>query len=207
MLSRTNPQRWMLGSSVALAMAISVSACAPKNYVVLLDNPGGGSGKVVVSNEKGEQWLDKSGSATTINRASRPPSSPWMLPVQKIQEVFAKAFGARPSRFVKYTLYFKSGTTKLDSSSLQEFRDMMAEVGKRPGADATVSGHADTLSSPGLNERLSLLRAWKIRDDLVKAGIPIERIEIDAYGETRPAVPTADNIPELRNRRVEVTVR
>ena len=40
-----------------------------------------------------------------------------------------------------------------------------------------------------------------------KAGVPIERIEIDSYGESMPAVPTADNIPELRNRRVEVTVR
>ena len=61
--------------------------------------------------------------------------------------------------------------------------------------------------SDRLNELLSLRRAYKVRDDLVKAGVPIERIEIDSYGESRPAVPTADEVPELRNRRVEVTVR
>ena len=54
---------------------------------------------------------------------------------------------------------------------------------------------------------VSLLRAYTIRDELVKAGIPIERIELDAYGETLPAVPTADNVPEIHNRRVEVTIR
>lgn len=193
--------------AVLLAVSLSAAACAPKNYVVLLDNPGGGSGKVVVSNAKGQQWLEQSGSATSIDRASRPPSSPWQLQVEKIEDVFAKAFGARPSRFVKYTLYFRSGTTDLDPSSKGEFRELLAEVARRPGVDATVSGHADRSASPRRNEQLSLLRAWKVRDAIVKAGVPIERIEIDAYGETRPAVPTADNVPELRNRRVEITVR
>lgn len=207
MLVRTMARQWMQRGAVAVALAVGVAACAPKNYVVLLDNPGGGSGKVVVSNPKGEQWLDKSGSATTINRANSRPSAPWMLQVKKIQEVFAKAFGARPSRFVKYTFYFKSGTTDLDPSSQKDLQDMLAEVAKRPGVDATVAGYADRLSSPRWNEGLSLLRAWAIRDDLVKVGVPIERIEIDAYGETRPAVPTADNIAELRNRRVEVVIR
>lgn len=207
MLARTITRSSGGRGALALALGLSLSACAPKNYVVLLDNPGGGSGKVVVATKKGEQWLDKSGSATTINRASSPPSEPWMLPIKKIQEVFASAFGARPPRFVKYTLYFKSGGTTLEPASRQEYQEMIAEVAKRPGVDATVAGHADRLSSPQWNERLSLLRAWTIRDDLVKAGVPIERIEIDAYGESRPAVPTADNVPEMRNRRVEVTVR
>ena len=50
----------------------------------------------------------------------------------------------------------------------------------RPGVDATVAGHADRKASDARNEILSLLRAYKIRDDLVKAGVPIERIEIDS---------------------------
>lgn len=197
----------MRRGAIAMTIASSLAACAPKNYVVLLDNPGGGSGKVIVSNEKGRQVLDQSGSATTINRASSPPSSPWQLKVEQIQEVFAKAFGARPSRFVKYTFYFKAGRTDVDASSQADYQAMLKEVGKRPGVDATVTGHADRKSSPQRNEILSLRRAYKVRDDLVKAGVPIERIEIDSYGESRPAVPTADDVPELRNRRVEVTVR
>lgn len=192
---------------VVFALTMSVFACGPRNYVVLLDNPGGGSGKVIVSNEKGRQVLDKSGSATTFNSERRAPSTPWELGVEKIQEVFAKAFGARPGRFVKYTVYFKPGSATVEKDSLPAYNAMLAEVRKRPGVDATVAGHADRTASDTRNEILSLVRAYRIRDDLVKAGVPIERIEIDSWGETRPAIPTADNIPEIRNRRVEVTVR
>lgn len=197
----------MMRSVVVVALALAVSACAPKNYVVLLDNPGGGSGKVIVSNQGGEQVLDKSGSATTFNRASRKPSSPWELGVEKIAEVFSKAFGARPSRFVTYTFYFKSGGTEIEPESRKELEEMLVEVRRRPGVDATVAGHADRLASDRYNELISMRRAYKIRDQLVKAGVPIERIEIDAFGESKPAVPTRDNVPERRNRRVEVTVR
>jgi peptidoglycan-associated lipoprotein len=197
----------MKRGAVLFALAVAAFGCGPKNYVVLLDNPGGGSGKVIVSNEKGQQVLDKSGSATTFNRASRAPSSPWELGVEKIKEVFGSAFGARPPRFVKYTVYFKSGTSQLTPDSVAIYKKMLAEVGKRPGVDATIAGHADRTASQKQNERIALKRAYKVRDDLVKAGVPIERLEIDSYGETRPAVPTADEVPERRNRRVEITVR
>jgi peptidoglycan-associated lipoprotein len=197
----------MKRGAVVFVLAVAAFGCGPKNYVVLLDNPGGGSGKVIVSNDKGQQVLDKSGSATTFNRASRAPSTPWELGVDKIKEVFGRAFGARPPRFVKYTVYFKSGGTTVAKDSEDTYRKMLAEVGKRPGVDATVAGHADRTSSQQWNERLAMKRAYKVRDDLLKAGIPLDRIEIDSFGETRPAVPTADEVPEKRNRRVEITVR
>src|SRR5688572_8808834 len=197
----------MKRGAVVFALAVAAFGCGPKNYVVLLDNPGGGSGKVIVSNEKGEQVLDKSGSATTFNRRGKKPSDPWELGVEKIKEVFGRAFGARPPRMVKYTVYFQSGTTKITKDSEAAYRKMIAEVGKRPGVDATVAGHADRTSTASWNEKLATKRAFKVRDDLVRAGVPLERIEMDSYGETRPAIPTADEVPEKRNRRVEVTVR
>lgn len=197
--------RTRLGLAVSLALVLG--ACAPKNYVVLLENPEGGSGQVIVRTNEGQQTLDEPGTATAIDRASRPPSSPWQVGVDKIQEVFSWAFGARPERFESFVVYFQHASTDLDPASEATFREMLAEARKRPGADATVAGHADRTSSDARNEAWSLVRAFKIRDALAGAGIPIERIELDAWGETRPAVPTEDDVPELRNRRVEVTIR
>jgi outer membrane protein OmpA-like peptidoglycan-associated protein len=197
----------MKRSALVFALVLATVGCAPKNYVVLLDNPGGGSGKVIVSNQKGTQMLDRSGTATAINRSSRPPSTPWELTVEKIEKAFSRAFGARPGKFTKYVLYFKSGGTKLEAASVKEFNAIIADARRRPGVDATIAGHADRTDTDRRNEMLSLIRAYWMRDELVKAGIPIERIEVDAYGETIPAVPTKDNVPELRNRRVEITIR
>ena len=141
---------------VVFGLAMAVGACGPRNYVVLLDNPGGGSGKVIVSNQKGRQVLDKSGDATTINRASRPPSSPWQLSVEKIGEVFYKAFGARPARAIRYTIYFKSGGTQVATESAGQYQSMLKDVGKRPGVDATVAGHADRTASDTQNEIVAM---------------------------------------------------
>jgi peptidoglycan-associated lipoprotein len=193
--------------AVAIALTALVSACGPRNYVVLLDNPGGGSGKVIVANAKGSRTLEQAGTATAINRRGSAPSKPWLLKVEKIQEVFARAFGARPARYLKFTIYFKSGDSVIDPHSNADLRAMLDEVARRPGVDATVAGHADRAASQAYNAKVSLKRAYKIRDELVRAGVPIERIEIDNFGETRPAVPTPDDVSERRNRRVEVTVR
>jgi len=38
-------------------------------------------------------------------------------------------------------------------------------------------------------------------------GVPAERIVIAGRGEREPIVPTADNVDEPRNRRVEINVR
>jgi outer membrane protein OmpA-like peptidoglycan-associated protein len=43
--------------------------------------------------------------------------------------------------------------------------------------------------------------------ELVKLGIAESRIQIAGRGEREPLVPTADEVSEPRNRRVEVSVR
>lgn len=197
----------MKRAGLFLSLALVLGGCASKNYVVLLENPEGGSGEVIVQTNEGRQTLDEPGTATSIDRSSRAPSSPWKVGVEKIQEVFSRAFGARPERFEKFVIYFDHGKTDVDAGSEAVYRDMLAEVRKRPGVDATVAGHADRTAEAGRNEAIALVRAYKVRDALVAAGIPIERIELDSYGESRPAVPTEDDVPELRNRRVEVTIR
>ncbi len=70
-----------------------------------------------------------------------------------------------------------------------------------------VSGHADRSGSPQYNQALSLRRANNVAAELVRLGVPRNEIVIQAFGETRPLVPTADGVREPQNRRVEIVLR
>ena len=70
-----------------------------------------------------------------------------------------------------------------------------------------VIGHSDRLASDEFNDRLSLQRAGRVREELVRLGIPPARIQPAGRGEREPLVPTADGVAEPRNRRVESNVR
>lgn len=70
-----------------------------------------------------------------------------------------------------------------------------------------VSGHADLTGSPAYNQRLSLRRANNVAAELVRQGVPQSAITIQAFGDTRPLVPTARGVREPQNRRVEIVLK
>jgi outer membrane protein OmpA-like peptidoglycan-associated protein len=57
------------------------------------------------------------------------------------------------------------------------------------------------------NDQLSLQRAGRIRTRLIQLGVAPERIETSGRGKRELLVPTADQVPEPKNRRVEIVVR
>jgi len=57
------------------------------------------------------------------------------------------------------------------------------------------------------NTGLSQRRASYVRDVLVSRGVKPNTLFISFYGKARPLVPTQDEVPEPRNRRVEIIVR
>ena len=69
-----------------------------------------------------------------------------------------------------------------------------------------VQGHTDTLGPKDYNQRLSERRKQAVIDELVRLGVPVSSINGSAYGETRLAVPTDDNVYEQQNRRVDIQV-
>jgi outer membrane protein OmpA-like peptidoglycan-associated protein len=70
-----------------------------------------------------------------------------------------------------------------------------------------VAGGSDATGSPAGNLRLSQHRAENVLQGLVARGIPVERFQVLAKGETEPAVPDPQGTPEARNRRVEISWR
>jgi len=70
-----------------------------------------------------------------------------------------------------------------------------------------VSGSTDATGSAARNLRLSQERADSVLKGLVSRGIPIERFQVLAKGETDPVVQSKPGVAEQENRRVEITWR
>jgi len=67
--------------------------------------------------------------------------------------------------------------------------------------------YTDSVGSDEDNRRLSCARAQAVRDLLISRGVPPNRFVIQAFGETRHAVDTPDEVAERGNRRVEIDYR
>ena len=67
-----------------------------------------------------------------------------------------------------------------------------------------IIGHTDTKGSKEYNDKLSLKRAWAVRDLMINLGVEINQIKIIAKGENDLAVFTADEIANPDNRRVVI---
>ncbi|MEA3017015.1 MAG: OmpA-OmpF porin, family [Sphingomonadales bacterium] len=84
--------------------------------------------------------------------------------------------------------------------------DNAAEQYRTTGnAQVVLAGHADRSGSDQYNVGLSQRRAENVRQYLAGRGIPEGVMRTEAFGESRPAVETADGVREPQNRRVEIT--
>jgi outer membrane protein OmpA-like peptidoglycan-associated protein len=70
-----------------------------------------------------------------------------------------------------------------------------------------VEGHADRSGPESYNLALSQRRAEAVAAALRARGVPGDAMSLQAFGETRPRVPTADGVREPQNRRVEILFR
>jgi outer membrane protein OmpA-like peptidoglycan-associated protein len=70
-----------------------------------------------------------------------------------------------------------------------------------------IAGHADRAGTPQYNQRLSERRANAVAAELERRGIARSAMTVQAFGESRPLVPTADGVREPQNRRVEIVLR
>ena len=83
-----------------------------------------------------------------------------------------------------------------------------ANAAKTTGsARIEVSGHTDTVGSAQYNQALSMRRAESVAKELEARGIPRSQMTLQAFGFSRPLVPTGPNVREPQNRRVEIVLK
>jgi outer membrane protein OmpA-like peptidoglycan-associated protein len=111
------------------------------------------------------------------------------------------------SRFILFILYFEHDATQLTYESKDSLADVLKTIKYRKPSEVYIVGHTDLVGKEEYNLALSSKRANYVRDLLVSNGIKPNSLFVTFYGKSRPLVPTLDEVPEPRNRRVEVIVR
>lgn len=196
-----------------VAIAALLAGCAgdspkthPPQLVVVLPDQDGKVGTVVVSGDGGSTTLNQAYAAARVEvvggkSEARPASE------AEVKKVFAVAIAAQPLRPVSFFLYFQPDTDEYTPESKQAFESVFAEIARRKAAEIAVIGHTDRIGPLEYNDTLSLKRAERVRNDFVERGIPTASVSVAGRGEREPIVPTADEVSEPRNRRVEISVR
>jgi outer membrane protein OmpA-like peptidoglycan-associated protein len=191
----------------SMFVAVFLMSCANKNVIVLLPGSEGKTGRILVSNRGGELLLAEPKQATDIASADAAPSTPFPMSDERIQAAFGEALSALPQPPVHFVLYFRSGTAELTEESRKLLDEVLSTTGSRKSTDVSVVGHTDRVGSREANYSLGLERTGMISRMLVSQGIDRDFIDASSHGEDNPLIKTDDNLPEPRNRRVEIVVR
>jgi len=196
------------GSILLVAGLLGACASEPpksREFVVLVPDHDGKVGAVVVTSGQGKSTLDKPYTAARYEDGGKVETAP--VAQEEIKKTFAIAIAAQPQRPISFLLYFLQDTDEYTPESTGAFDKIFAEIARRKVAEITVIGHTDRVGAVEYNDTLSLRRAERVRKDFVARGIATHAVNVAGRGEREPIVPTADEVSEPRNRRVEINVR
>jgi outer membrane protein OmpA-like peptidoglycan-associated protein len=198
---------------VAVLLLAAACATAPKppspasrDIIVLLPDDQGKTGVLVVSSAGVERRLDRPGQTVTVEAGS-PPGLPAMMPGQEVLAIAGPALAALPKPPARFILYFDHDSVDLTAESQALLQKVLDTIRDRAPVDVSVVGHTDTVGKKEYNYALSMKRARAVASILLGKGVDPSILQITSHGKDNPLVPTGDQVPEPRNRRVEITVR
>ena len=189
-----------------VGLAIAIIQSQPASSVVLLPDADGKTGALVVTADGKEQLVSSTYGSASVNRMGgiHVATSDAAL----VQQRYGATLAARPPAPVSFTVFFEFGSAVDIAPVFQPTLDKLkSAMGSYPAAEITVIGHTDRVGSLESNDALSLQRAQTVRDLILQAGIQPTALEVAGRGEREPLVPTADDVPEAQNRRVEINLR
>ena len=206
------PQKAASGVVFAV-LCLTLAGCAtpPSTGVVLLPQDDGTPSSVrVVSAGETQKLAQPYARATAVQGSAMAAD---VTSAAAVEKAYPEVFALRPAKPQRFVIYFEAGATELNPQAQQTLREALTLAQSRPGADMVITGHSDTVGESAENDALSLHRAEQVRELLLQSELfkqqplPAERIEAAGRGERELATPTADNVAEPSNRRVEILVR
>lgn len=195
---------WTPAVAIGLAGLLGGCASVVSDRVILLPQPDGRPSAVDVTAGGQTLRLDRP-YATAELRDGR--LSPATTTAEAVRSTYGALLAQQPARPRSFTVQFESNGNRLAAGADAVLAEMRTTLAALPAAEVVITGHTDRVGTVEANDRLSLARAEAVRDILAAAGVPRSAITVAGRGEREPVVPTADEVAEARNRRVEIKVR
>ena len=194
------------GSKRAEPRSPAAPAPSPALVALLPDPETQVTGRIRVANEYGgiDVSVPRASVRTTSTGAPGPMTT---LSEAEVSRLFGAAMLALPPAPRHFTLQFKFESDTLTEQSAALVPAILQAVQALPVPEVMIVGHTDTTGDRKSNVALGLKRAVRVRTILLEAGLSSATLDVTSHGEGDLLVKTRDNIPEPRNRRVEITVR
>jgi outer membrane protein OmpA-like peptidoglycan-associated protein len=109
-------------------------------------------------------------------------------------------------RAVALDVHFRTEDSTIDAGDEQRLAELASFIAPLDGTVIRLDGHADVRGTQKYNDALSTARAESVRDALVRAGMPAERIVVTGEGSADAAATEQDVDGMALDRRVAVTV-
>ena len=109
-------------------------------------------------------------------------------------------------RAVALDVRFRTEGSAIDADDEQRLAELASFIAPLDGTVIRLDGHADVRGTQKYNDALSVTRAESVRDALVRAGMPAERIVVTGEGSADATAPVEDVDGMAFDRRVAVTV-
>ncbi len=104
-------------------------------------------------------------------------------------------------------LNFDFNSVHLDWPGQKKLNKFVKQLQLSGGQKVVLSGHADSVGSDDVNQRISRKRAEGVKRILIKSGISADNIELNALGESSAKASNDSEDGRAANRRVEVSLK
>jgi peptidoglycan-associated lipoprotein len=103
---------------------------------------------------------------------------------------------------------FANGSSTLPEAAKTRINDLISRLKQDPKAVYfEIEGHTDNTGSPELNQQLGLARAEVVKSYLYQQHqIPLHKMNVISYGQTKPVAPNNTRAGRAQNRRVVIRV-
>jgi outer membrane protein OmpA-like peptidoglycan-associated protein len=145
--------------------------------------------------------------AASLAARAADSSTPANNPPAAAKTDVAKTDATAPAEPAPLVVYFDMGSTAIRNEDKAVLDHASRAYNEGKPIVMILTGTADRTGDAAVNLEISQLRAAAVLKGLIARGIPADRFQVLAKGETELPVPTNPGVAEAQNRRVEITWR